>query len=147
VIRAREPTALGVALLAAYLGQAAVQLQVPWLVALQAQDAYKVATGCVLLVYLAAQWSARRDRRGLHELLGSFAPVVLYAHASRFAYGYLAWLAAVYLGVGGVGLLYRPIAAHRARRLFTWWFVVHLALAVLLVILVGYHVVIAIAYE
>ena len=50
-------------------------------------------------------------------------------------------------GVVAVGLCHQPIAARRARGLFTAWFVVHLALAVLLVVLVGYHVVIAIAYE
>ena len=143
----RDVTALAVALLAAYLGQAAVQLEVPWLVALQADDVYKVASGAVLVVYLALQWTFARHRRELHKLLGALAPAVLYAHASKFAYGYLTWLLAVYLGVIGVGLLHQPVIARRAKTLFTWWFVTHLALAVLLAILVGYHVLIALAYE
>jgi hypothetical protein len=143
----RDTTALAVALLAAYLGQAAVQLEVPWLLRLQAQDTYKLATGGVLIAFLGLQWSAAPHRRELHKLLGAFAPVVLYAHASRFAYGYLVWLVAVYLGVGAVGLLHQTIIARRARRLFTCWFVTHLALAILLIILVGYHVLIALAYE
>jgi hypothetical protein len=143
----RDPTALAVGLLVAYLAQAAVRLEVPWLLRLQAEDAYRVATGCVLICYLALQWSAVPHHRERHKLLGAFAPLVLYAHASRFAYGYLVWLAAVYLSVGAIGLLHQPIAARRARRLFTAWFVTHIALAVLLVIIVGYHVMIAIAYE
>ena len=143
----RDTTALAVALLAAYVAQAAVGLEVPWLIRLQTVDAYKVATGCVLVSYLVVQWSAVPHRRELHKLLGALAPLVLYAHASRFAFGYLTWLVAVYLGVGVVGLLHEPIVARRARRLFTWWFVIHLALAILLLVLVGYHVVIAIAYE
>jgi hypothetical protein len=143
----RDTTVIAVALLAAYLGQAAVQLQIPWLAELQAQDWYKLVTGGVLVGYLALQWSAAPQRRELHKLLGAFAPLVLYAHTTRFAYGYLAWLVAVYLGVVAIGLLHAPIVGRRAKRLFTGWFIAHLALAVLLVILVAYHVVIAVGYE
>jgi hypothetical protein len=78
--------------------------------------------------------------------IGALAPLVLYAHASRFGYGYLAWLVAVYLGIGAVGLMHRPIVSRRARRLFVAWFVAHLALSVLLLVLVAYHVVIVVAY-
>ena len=143
----RDPTALAVALLVAYVCQAAVGLEVPWLIRLQGQETYKLVTGSVLVVYLGFQWSAAPHRRQLHRLLGAFAPLVLYAHASRFGFGYLGWLVGVYLGVGSIGLLHQPIVARRARRLFTAWFVTHLALAVLLVILVAYHVLIAISYE
>ena len=143
----RDPTPLAAVLLVAYVVQAAVRLEWPWLVALQAQDAFKVATGCLLVIYLWLQWSIAAHRRHLHSWLGAFAPVVLYLHATHFAFGYLVWLAAVYLGIGAIGLLHRPIVARRARALFTWWFVIHLALSALLIVLAVYHVVIAVAYE
>lgn len=143
----RDATALGVGLLVAYLGQAAAGLQVPWLVRLQSGDAYQLASGGVLFAYLALQWSGVTRHRQRHELLGACAPLVLYAHSSRFAYGYLVWLAGIYLAVGAVGLLHRPIVARRARGPFTWWYLTHITLAMLLVILVGYHILIAIAYE
>ena len=143
----RDPTVLAAALLAAYLGQAVMGLEVPWLVALQGHEVYKLATGGVLIVFLAMQWMFARRHRELHVWLGAFAPLALYAHATQFAYGYLAWLVVVYLGVGAVGLMHRPILAHRARRLFVAWFIVHLAFSVLLLVLTAYHVVIAIAYE
>jgi methionine sulfoxide reductase heme-binding subunit len=143
----REPTLLAVALLAAYLGQALMHLDVAWLAAWQRDETYKLATGGALLAFLAMQWLFARRSREVHLWLGALAPLVLYAHATRFAYGYLAWLVAVYLGVGAVGLLHRPIITRRARRLYIAWFIAHLALSVLLLVLAAYHVVIAIAYE
>jgi len=143
----RDATALGVGLLVAYLAQAAAGVQVPWLVRLQANDLYEIASGIVLAGYIGLQWSGVARHRQRHELLGACAPIVLYAHASRFAYGYLVWLAAIYLGIGAVGLLHRPIVERRARAPFTWWYLTHVALAMLLIVLAGYHVLIAIAYE
>jgi hypothetical protein len=143
----REPTLLAVALLAAYLGQAVMNLDFAWLVAWQRDEIYKLATGGALVAFLAMQWLFARRSRDVHLWLGALAPLVLYAHATKFAYGYLVWLVAVYLGVGAVGLLHRPIVTRRARRLYIAWFIAHLALSVLLLVLTAYHVVIAIAYE
>lgn len=138
---------VGLALLAAYLGQAVAHLDLPWLTRMQALDSFKLATGCVLVVYLWCQWFLATRRRQAHSALGALAPAVLYLHTTRFAFGYLAWLVTVYLGVAAVGLLHRPIVARRARALFTAWSIAHLALSVLLIVLAAYHVVIAIAYE
>ena len=143
----RDPTLLSAAILAAYLGQAIAGLEVPWLAALQQVEVYKLASGTLLVVFIALQWLLARRSRDVHVWLGAAAPLVLYAHASRFAYGYLVWLVVVYLGVGAVGLWHRPIIARRARRLYVAWFVAHLALSVLLLVLAAYHIVIAVAYE
>ena len=143
----RGPTTLGAAMLAAYLGQAIAGLEVSWLVELQHQETYKLVTGAILIAFLGLQWRLATRRRELHVWLGAIAPALLFLHATRFAYGYLAWLVTVYLGVVAVGLCHRSIVAHRARRLFVAWFVTHLALSVLLIVLAGYHVVIALAYE
>ncbi|MBA3539704.1 MAG: hypothetical protein H0T79_08735, partial [Deltaproteobacteria bacterium] len=102
--------------LAAYVAQAQLGLVWPWLVSLQADDTYKVGSGLVLSGYLIFQWSVASRRQWdpggalwRHKLGGALAPVVLYLHASRFAYGYLLLLALAYLITAFVGLLNRPI--------------------------------------
>jgi hypothetical protein len=144
---------LGIVTLAAYLAQARWQLTWPWLVEQQRDDTYKIASGCVLALYLAWQWSLRSrrlfDPAGAvrrHKLAGACAPLVLYAHASQLAYGYLLVLAFAYLGAATFGLLHR-VAQRRGRGAFAAWFILHVASVTVLVFLVAYHVVIAIAYE
>ncbi len=144
---------LGVALVVAYVAQAAVGLEWPWLVRQQAQDRFAVISGCGLACYLAWQWSlgARRlvDPIGTvlwHKRAGACAPLVLYVHASRLSYGYLVVLGLGYLSVTLAGLLHALVIA-RARRLFGLWFVVHVATATMLIVVGVYHVVIALAYE
>jgi hypothetical protein len=140
-------------LLIVYVGQASLQIHSVWIVDRQRSDGNKNATGAVLELYLVAQRRVR-DRRAdreralwRHRAAGAFAPLVLYAHASRFAYGYLAWLCAVYLGTAIAGVLHQPVLALQTRRLYTLWFVLHLAGATALVVLGAYHVVIALQYE
>ncbi|MDQ3365147.1 MAG: hypothetical protein M3680_06945 [Myxococcota bacterium] len=150
----RTVMALGIALLLGYVVQAALALEWSWLARLQANDAYKISSGCGLAGYLVVQWSVARRRLldpvgavARHRLYGAFAPLVLYLHASRFAYGYLLVLALIYLSMVCVGLVHRPVLALRVRWLFTWWVVLHVATSVVVVVLGGYHVVIALAYE
>jgi len=149
----RIVTTIGVALLVAYLAQAALGLELPALVALQADDTYKVGSGCVLAVYLLVQWSVGARRLYVaravvrHKLYGALAPVFLYLHATELAYGYLAVLAGVYVGNVALGLAHRPLVRTRLRRFFGAWFVVHIVLSVILVLLGCYHVAVALAYE
>jgi hypothetical protein len=145
--------ALGIVLLVAYLVQARMSVEWPWLAGLQANDTYKVVSGLVLGAYLYWQWSVGSRRQFSpravfhHKLGGALAPAVLYLHASRFGYGYLLLLGISYLGTSMVGLLDSVIRKSRARWLYTSWFVIHVATATILVMLGGYHVVIALAYE
>jgi hypothetical protein len=143
---------VGAALLALYIAQAELGLQVPQLAALQHDERYKVISGSLLAGYLLYQsLMARRrlyDPVGVvfwHKLAGALAPLLLYLHASRFAYGYLLLLSSLYLTTVGLGLLHR--IALRRRALFTWWLIIHLATACSLVVLSGYHAIIALAYE
>ena len=143
---------LGAALLGAYVAQACVGLELPGLRALQDHDRYKVASGCVLAFYLLHQSLMARRRVFApisvvfwHKLLGALAPVVLYLHASRFAYGYLLLLTSTFLCTAAFGLLHRAVL--RVRWLYAFWFVVHIATAASLVVLSAYHAVIALAYE
>jgi hypothetical protein len=145
---------LGSVLLVAYVVQGVGQLEWPWLAHLQSDERYKFASGCGVAAYLWFQWTlgARRHFAPVsavrwHKLAGALAPLVLYVHALRFAYGYLVLLAVAYLGTASFGLLHRPVLNARARWLFTWWFLIHVASSAILVVLGGYHVVIALAYE
>jgi hypothetical protein len=152
--RDRALFVLGALLLAAYLVQVRLELDWPWLAQVQANKRYQVVSGCVLAAYLAFQWSFTSRRvfdpvsaAFQHKLAGALAPAVLYAHASRFGYGYLLLLSWSYLGTMMIGLLDRPVVKTHAKWLFTAWFLAHVATAMLLVILGGYHAVIALAYE
>jgi hypothetical protein len=145
---------IAIGLLAAYLLQAILGLEVSWLVRLQDADLYRAFTGLLLATYLVfqARLGARRLRDpagsvSRHKIYGAFAPLVLYVHTSRFGYGYLLVLVLMYLGTMVFGLLHRPVLALRARTLFTVWFVMHVAMSTLLVVFGAYHVVVALAYE
>lgn len=148
----RIAIALGAVLLAAYIAQGWLRLEWPVLATLQHDARYKVASGSLLAAYLLYQaLMARRriyDPVGVvarHKLAGALAPALLYLHASRFAYGYLLLLSSVFLGTVALGLLHRSVL--RSRPLFTWWFILHLVTSSCLVVLSGYHAVIALAYE
>jgi methionine sulfoxide reductase heme-binding subunit len=145
--------ALGIVLLVGYLVQARLAVEWPWLAGLQANDTYKVISGLVLGAYLYWQWSVASRRQfspravSHHKLGGALAPAVLYMHASRFGYGYLLLLGLCYLGTAMIGLLDAVSRRLRARWVYTLWFVVHVSTATILVMVGGYHVVIALAYE
>jgi hypothetical protein len=143
---------VGGALLALYVAQAQLDLQVPALAALQRDERYKVVSGSLLAGYLLYQTLMGRrriyDQVGVvfwHKLAGALAPLLLYLHATHFAYGYLILLTGLYLGTAGLGLLHK--VALRQRTLYTWWLIIHLATACSLVVLSGYHAIIALAYE
>ena len=144
--------AIGAGLLALYIAQAALGLEVPVLVRLQHHERYKVVTGCVLAAYLLHQsLMARRriyDPVGVlvwHKLAGACAPLLLYLHASRFGYGYLFLLSVLFVGTVGLALLHR--VSLRARTVYAWWFVLHIVTASCLVVVSGYHAVVALAYR
>ena len=145
--------ALGTTLLVAYVVQARLGLSWPSLAHLQTERSYKLGSGLVLGSVLLYQWSLGTRRLFApvgavvrHKLVGALAPAVLYLHASRFGYGYLALLVWAYLGTLAVGLCHRPIVRLHARALFSAWFVLHVATSLAVLVLGGYHVVIALAY-
>ena len=145
---------LGTILLALYIAQGCLGLQWQPLASLQEDDTYKIGSGAVLALYLLNQSLIARRRIFApisvlvwHKLLGALAPVVLYLHASRFGYGYLLLLSISFAVTVGLGLLHRPALHAPSRWLYTWWFILHVATSSSLLVLGGYHVVIALAYE
>ena len=145
--------ALGTALLAAYVVQARLGFSWSGLAHLQTERTYKLGSGLALGSLLFYQWTVGTRRLfspvgavARHKLVGALAPAVLYLHATQFGYGYLALLVWAYLGTLAVALCHRPIVRLRARTLFSVWFVVHVAMSLAVLVLGGYHVVIALAY-
>jgi hypothetical protein len=150
----RRIATLGLVLLVLYLAQAALAIEPAWVVALQHAELYRFGTGLVLAGYLfyQARLGARRVAEPVaavvrHQLVGALAPLVLYLHASRPGYGYLAVLSSCYLGTMLVGLVHGRVIATRAKALFTCWFVIHVALSTLLIVFGLYHAIVALAYE
>jgi len=145
-------TGIGTSVLALYVAQGCIGYQWSMLTALQQDDRYKVTSGCVLALFLLHQSFVARRRIFApitalfwHKLAGALTPVILYLHASRFGYGYLLLLSSVFVATIGLGLFHR--VAMRAKWLFTTWFILHVATVSSLVVLAGYHAVIALAYE
>jgi hypothetical protein len=149
---------VGAALLAAYLIQWAAGLEWTWLAEVQQVRGFKLASGALLGVYVAQQWwlsvgrargwarNAKRSYR-LHKLLGALAPAFFYLHAVKPGYGFLLLLSTVYLANVGVGLA-SPDLLRKKPRWYTFpWMVVHVALAVLVTVLAGYHLWIAMTFE
>jgi hypothetical protein len=149
---------LGLLLLLAYLLQDMLSFKWLWLVELQTEETYKQVSGMLLVGFVAYQWRLSLSRaRGRfqtaraklpkHKLWGALAPAFFYLHAHRIGYAYLFLLSGVYLSNVAVGLLNHEVLQIRQRWFLTGWLVVHVSLAVLLVILLSYHVLIAFYYQ
>lgn len=151
--------AAGLALVAAYLAQDALDASWPALAALQSQDWYKYATGAGLVAYLGWLWSLFVRRRGglrgpaavrwqaLHERSATFAPCLFYLHSMQVGYGYQTVLSGVLLAAVVVGTLAPQALGIRARLYVAVWSTTHVALAAALVALVLYHGYIAFYYK
>lgn len=149
----------GLALVAAYLVQDAVDVPWPALAALQAQDWYKYATGTGLVAYVAWLWSlllrrwsglrgaAAARARALHEKSAAWAPCLFYCHSMQVGYGYQAVLSGVLLATVVVGAAHPQALGIRARLYVAIWSTGHVALAAALVVLVLYHGYIALYYK
>jgi hypothetical protein len=149
---------VGAVLLAAYLLQAALGLEWPWLAARQGERTFKLCTGALLLAYLAHQWwlavgrangwarAAKRSYRA-HKLLGAAAPLFLYLHSLRVGYGYLVVLSTVFLANVGLGLVSPDLFRRKPKWFTVPWMITHVGLAVVLAALALFHLWIASSFE
>lgn len=152
---------LGLALLLAYLAQAALGVYWPWLEALQADESYRRWSGALVAAYILAQWTlAARRAQGAsakvtgrsisrHRALGAVAPLVFYAHATHFGYAMLFALSVAYLGNAVVGLFDKTwLKGQAARaRYHRRWLPIHIAISCLLVGLALVHLWVVFAYQ
>ena len=108
---------LGLLLLVAFIIQDLFQIKWPWLETLQDDENYRIGSGIVLALYVAAQfilpmkrWSrlfvaARRHYR-LHKWQGAAAPLLFFFHTTHLGgYGYLLLLSVLYFSNFMLGLL------------------------------------------
>jgi hypothetical protein len=129
--------------------QAAVGFDWGPLHALQREFWYRIATGSLLALFIAAQWflALCRYQRwnhlakrvySWHQRIGIGAPVFLFLHSVRLGFGYLAVLTVAYLATNALGML-SPQAIVPLRKYQTPWMVSHIALSILVAALAAYH--------
>jgi hypothetical protein len=138
------------------LAQALLAIEWPLLARWQEIESYKLSSGALLAAFLLGQWFLTLARvrgwrlaRGAHvwhQRLGAVAPVFLFAHSTRFGFGYLLMLSGVFLLNTCLGCL-SPRVLPRLRGYFKVWLPAHIALSVTLVILAGYHGWVALYFE
>ena len=125
---------------------------------LQQNDLYKQVSGFALLTYVLYQWRLARLRMSgekinqnfelnLHMWLGVFTPMVLYLHSSQMGYGYQALLAGLFLFNVLFGLCSPKLLKIRHKRYVVAWLVVHSGIAMLVPVLLIYHIYVIYFYE
>ncbi|MGD8595343.1 MAG: hypothetical protein PVF82_21125 [Gammaproteobacteria bacterium] len=126
--------------------------------ALQQNELYKQFTGFALLVYVLCQWRLARLRMGgekidhkrelnLHIWFGVFTPLALYVHSSQLGYGYQVLLAGVFLLNVLLGLCSPKFLKIRHRQYVVVWLVVHSGIAILVPVLLMYHIYVIYFYD
>lgn len=151
---------IGLILVAAFLLQALFQIKWPWLENIQVLESYKRWSGLGLLLYMGGQWilpylrfngrfkAAARHYR-LHKRQGAFMPLVYYFHSTAFGYGYLLALSSFLFANLVLGFLEPGVAARPAfRQRYSFvWLATHVALSVLIMALVAYHIFVVFYYQ
>ena len=149
---------MGMLLIVAYAGLAIAGWHWSWLIILQEIELYKQFTGLALVLLFVAQWrlmvvrvraTPGRPGRMLtsHRNWGVLAPLLLFFHASDFGHAYVQLMCLVFLVLLSLGFLHRPIYRLKQSWLTTSWLVTHVALAAMLMLLVGYHTFNSFYYE
>lgn len=147
----------GVLLMAAFVAQALWGWRWEWLAGLQEIELYKQLTGLALVLFFITQWRLSVARMGsaspatrllaLHQDQGALAPLLLYLHAISFGHAYIKVMSLAFLCLVALGLLHGPITRLKHTWINTGWLVTHIALATVLVFLIGYHAFNAFYYE
>lgn len=154
----RHPTfVITFGLLALLVAQDVYDLRIAALEELQRDDAWKIATGSMLVAFLAYQWvlAALRVRGAKsaghhlrwHRCVGACGPLLFWLHATRFGYAYLTALSGVFLGNLLLGAAAPLLQRIHVKPIRIGWPVLHIAAAVLTLVLTAIHTVIAAWYE
>ncbi len=149
---------LGILLLALFFVQDVFQIRWQWLQELQRDETYKRWSGLVLAIYVTGQWclsalrmrdETRASRRmySIHYRMGALAPLFLYIHSVQLGHAYQLALTSVYFANAFVGLFNQEFWNITSRLFQYYWMIVHVTLSVLVVILMVYHLFIALYYK
>lgn len=149
---------VGVLLLLAFWVQYIFELQWEWLETMQNDETLKQCSGFALASFVAHQWYLSRLRmRGCmktakshyskHKRAGVLASLLFYLHSTQLGYAYLFLLSMVYFANVVVGFCNQETLGIKKRWFYTSWIITHVSLSVVLVVLIGFHVIIAFIYE
>jgi hypothetical protein len=125
---------------------------------MQQNEIYKQITGFLLFAYVLCQWRlawlrmsrAKVDNKrelNLHMWLGVFAPLALYVHSSQLGYGYQALLVGLFLFNVLMGLCSPKLLKIRYKTYVVVWLVVHSGIAVLVPLLLMFHLYVVYFYD
>jgi hypothetical protein len=151
-------TLTGTVLLLTYAVLAIGDWRWSWLAGWQDIELYKQLTGGALVMLIVAQWrltvariegTPRTANRLLiaHRYWGALAPLLLYLHADEFGHAYIRVMCLSFLGLISLGLLHQPLNRLNRPWVMTTWLVTHVALATMLIALIGYHAFNSFYYE
>ena len=148
---------IGLSLLGLFMLQYLYGLRWDWLAGLQLQELYKQLTGYLMFACLLFQWrlglvrqrnpagAGRALLRG-HRYVGALAPLAFYFHSMSLGHAYQLILGGAFLMSCLVGLLHRHAMRSGHPIVMKAWLTVHILLAVLVSMLVPYHIYIVYLY-
>ena len=121
--------------------------------ALQSNELYRAASGCVLAGIIAYQWylSWLRWKRSpkaklhleRHRLLGALSPLVFFFHATHLGYAYLLWLTVAFLANHLLGCLHPSFVRWSSANYTKFWMVSHILFSCLVAFLALGHIYVA----
>jgi hypothetical protein len=125
---------------------------------LQQNELYKQFTGFSLLAYVLFQWRLawlrmrgekinHKRELNLHMWLGAFTPLALYVHSSQLGFGYQKLLAGIFLFNVLFGLCSPKLLKIRHRQYVVVWLVMHSGIAILVPVLLMYHIYVIYFYD
>ena len=158
LIRPKRYFLAGLLLLGLYLYQYLAGLQWPRLQAWQADETYKQISGYALLLIVLYQWRLSHVRNFTnkpvvsallknHKWVGALLPLPFFFHATQPGYAYLYMLALVFLLNIFVALFNTETVRISCKPCLFTWTLIHIVLAALTLLLVGYHVYVIYAYS
>lgn len=124
----------------------------------QQNDLYKQLSGFVLFFYVTAQWrlaylrfsrrgAEAKNHMGTHKWLGTIAPVFIFFHTTELGHAYQFALWLVFISTILVGLFNFHEMNIRKKWFVVGWTVAHVSLALLLPVMMFYHVYITYIYS
>jgi len=143
-------------LLALFFLQYIFDLSPQWLMSLQKQDVYKQITGFGLFAYVYYQWhlafihlnkhQPTEAQRKTHRIVGAVAPLIYYIHSTELGYAYQSLLSSAFLTNCLIGSINPQFVRIKSRRYYSVWVLSHVGLAVMVVVLLFYHLYVTYTY-
>jgi len=149
-------TSISFILLALFIFQYVFSLSPQWLLSLQTSDVYKQITGFMLFAYVYYQWhlafihlnklQPTQAQRKTHRIVGAIAPLIYYIHSVELGYAYQTILSSAFLANCFVGSINPQVVRIKSSRYYGLWIFCHITLAVMVVVLLFYHLYVTYTY-